>query len=120
MAMETQISELMREDTVDANKILDSLLDPKNIDLKTHICDPVTFALFQSLVDNFEKLAMLEKHTKKQLPITDKLLKDICDDLKNFLVSWNRESRKEITETLKATKQEDAGAKSLFRTIAGM
>lgn len=120
MAMETQISELMREDTIDANKILDNLLSPENIDMKTHICDPVTFSLFQSLVDNFEKLAMLQKSKKKQLPITSKLLEDICSNLKKFLVSWNRESRKEVTETLKAVKEEGAGAKSLFQKIAGM
>lgn len=119
MAMETQISDLMREDTIDQNKILDNLINPENIDMKTDINDPITFAIFESIVRNLEKLLQGLDEGKIQLPITRKLLVTVLDKLKLFLVSWNRKSRSEITETLKANREEGTGAKSFFQKMAG-
>ena len=120
MAMETQLDNLLREDSLDANKILSLLLDPDNIDMKTHVCDPITFAVLESIVNQFEDMVTGLEKQKLKLPITKKMLKDIIVLLKKFLVSWDRQSRIEITETLKAIKEEGTGAKSLFQTIAGL
>lgn len=117
MAFEGQISDLMREDTIDSNKILNDLLDPKNIDMKTDIADPITFAILDVLVDLIEDFFSQTKNVK--LPKTKKLLKDIVKKIKLFMVSWKRQSRIEITETLKANKEVESGAKSLFQKIAG-
>ena len=119
MAFEGQISDLMREDTIDANKILDNLLDPKNIDMKTDINDPITFAILESLVAHFEELLSGFEKKKIDLPITKKLLKDMILYLKKFLISWERKSRIEITETLKANKEQESGAKSFFQKLSG-
>ena len=119
MAFEGQISDLIREDTIDSNKILSDLLDPKNLDMKTDIRDPITFSILESLVSEIEELLSGVNEKKLQLPITKKLLKNMLVYLKKFLVSWERKSRIEITETLKATKEQESGAKSLFQKIAG-
>lgn len=118
MALETKLEELIREDDLDANKILHELLSKEGIDLKTHITDPVTFAMLEAVVMNLEELFSVAKKCK--LPLTKKILKDMIDQLKKFLVSWNRLSRKEITETLQKTKEEDSGTRSLFQKLAGI
>ena len=126
MAMETQISELMREDFINSNKILSDLLDPKNINMKTDIRDPITFSLLEAIVNQLEDMllrinSVFEKtKIRIKLPITKKMLKDLIKNLKQFLVSWDRQSRTEITETLKSTHEEGSGAKSLFQKMADL
>lgn len=120
MAMETMISDLMRTDNIDANKILSELLNPENINMKTDIRDPITFAILESVVEELEYMLTGIDQNKIKLPITKRNLKRIIKRLKEYLVSWNRAGRIEITETLKATKEEGTGAKSLFQRIAGL
>lgn len=117
MAFETTLGELMRQDTIDANKILSELLSEKNIDMKTHILTPIEFAILESTVNNLESMLF---ETKGKLPITTKLLRDIIRQLKKFMVSWQRLSRKEITETLQAAKQQEVAQRSLFGRLTGM
>lgn len=120
MALETQIGDLFKEETIDANKILDSLLDPKDIDMKTHIISPVTFAILESVVMNIENLLTQINQQKLKLPLTKKLLNDIIKKLKMFFVSWERQSRKEVTETLKSLRQEGTAERSLYQKLLGL
>lgn len=124
MAMETQISELMKEDTMNTTKILSDLLNPKHINMKTDITDPITFSLLEAIVNQLEDMLNgIKDNTKKQklkLSITKKMLKKMIKCLKEFLVSWDRKSRTEITETLKSTREEGSGARSLFQKMADL
>lgn len=120
MAFETVLSDLQKEETIDANKILESLLNPKNIDMKTHIMSPVTFAILESVVNNLENLLTEVNQQKLKLPITKKVLKDLIEKLKTFLVSWNRLSREEITKTLQSLRQEGMQDRSLYQKLLGM
>ena len=120
MAFETVLSDLQKEETIDANKILESLLNPKNIDMKTHIISPVTFAILESIVKNLENLLTQTGKQKIKLPLTTKLLKDMIKQLKMFMVSWNRLSRDEVTKTLQSLRQEGMQDRSLYQKLLGM
>lgn len=120
MAFETVLSGLQKEETIDANKILDSLLNPKNIDMKTHIISPITFAILESVVSNLENLLTETGKQKIQLPLTKKLLKDMTMKFKLFMVSWNRLSREEITKTLQSLRTEGMQDRSLYQKLLGM
>ena len=120
MAFETTLGELQKEDTIDANKILESLLNPKNIDMKTHIVSPITFAILESVVNNLENLLTEVNQQKLKLPMTKKVLRDLIKQLKLFLVSWNRLSREEITKTLQSLRQEGMQERSLYQRLIGM
>jgi len=120
MAFETVLEDLQRQEMVDANKILESLLSPKNIDMKTHIISPVTFAILESIVTNLENLLTEIGKQKIKLPLTKKILNDLILKLKLFLVSWNRLSREEITKTLQSLRQEGMQDRSLYQRLLGM
>ena len=120
MAFETVLSDLQKEETIDANKILDSLINPKNIDMKTHIISPITFAILESIVSNLENLLTETGKQKIKLPLTKKLLKDMTMKFKLFMVSWNRLSREEITKTLQSIRQEGMQDRSLYQKLLGM
>ena len=119
MAFENILGELKIQEDTSANKILDSLLNPKNIDMKTHIISPITFAIMEGIINNIEGL-LTDMHKQKiRLPMTTKLLKDIVKKLKQFMVSWNRLSREEITTTLQSIRQEGATERSFFQKMLG-
>lgn len=119
MAFENVLGELQIQEDTSANKILDSLLNPKNIDMKTHIISPITFAIMEGIINNIEGL-LTDMHKQKiKLPMTTKLLKDIVKKLKQFMVSWNRLSREEITATLQSIRQEGATERSFFQKMLG-
>lgn len=120
MAFETVLSDLQKEETIDANKILESLLNPKNIDMKTHITSPVTFAILESIVKNLENLLTETGKQKIKLPLTKALLKDMVIKLKMFLVSWNRLSREEVTKTLQSLRSEGVQDRSLYQKLLGL
>ena len=120
MAFETVLSDLQKDETIDANKILESLLNPKNIDMKTHIISPITFAILESVVKNLENLLTQTGKQKIKLPLTTKLLKDMIKQLKMFMVSWNRLSRDEITKTLQSLRQEGMQDRSFYQKLLGM
>ena len=120
MAFETVLSDLQKEETIDANKILDSLINPKNIDMKTHIISPITFAILESIISNLENLLTEVGKQKIKLPLTKKLLKDMTMKFKLFMVSWNRLSREEITKTLQSIRQEGMQDRSLYQKLLGM
>lgn len=119
MAFENILGELQIQEDTTANKILESLLNPKNIDMKTHIVSPITFAIMEGIINNVEGLLSALDEQKIRLPMTKKLLKDIIIKLKQFMVSWNRMSRDEITKTLQSIRQEGATERSFFQKMLG-
>lgn len=120
MAFESVLGELQKEENIDATKILDNLLNPKNIDMKTHIISPVTFAVLEATIKGLENLLSETKKQKVKLPITKRLLRDMVKQLKMFLVSWNRESRKEVTRTLQSLRQEGTQDRSFYQKLLGL
>lgn len=120
MAFDIALQDLKKEDNMDANKILNSLLDPKNIDMKTHIMSPINFAILESVIKNLEGLLTEVGQQKLALPMTKKVLKDMVTQLKKFLVSWNRLSREEITKTLQSLRQEGMQERSLYQKLLGL
>ena len=117
MALDRAFGDFLGEEGVGAGKILSDLLNDKNIDTKTHIVSPVTFAILESVVDYLSEVQIFAK--KKGLKETSKFLDNFIFKLKKFLVSWQRLSRKEITETL-ARVTEQQTAKSLTSRLLGM
>jgi len=120
MALERELEDMLKSDNIDANKILDSLLNPKNIDMKTHIVSPITFAVLEGICDNLDILISSISTKKMSLPRTTRLLKTLRIKIKMFLVSWNRLSREEITKTLQSTRQEGVGERSLYQKLLGL
>ena len=120
MALETELGELFKEETIDTRKILSDLLNPKNIDMKTHIVSPLTFAILEGIINNIEELLSEIGKQKVKLPLTKKLLKKIIRQLKLFLVSWNRLSREEVTKTLQSIRTEGTEGKSLYQKLLGI
>jgi len=117
MAFENVLGELQIQEDTSANKILDSLLNPKNIDMKTHIISPITFAIMEGIINNIEGL--LSSIKKLKLPMYKKVLREVVKKLKQFMVSWNRMSRDEITKTLQSIRQEGATERSFFQKMLG-
>ena len=120
MAFEQVLGDLQKEESADANKILESLLSSKNIDMKTHIINPVTFAILEGIIVTVEDLLTEINQQKLKLPLTKKLLKTVLFQIKKFMVSWNRQGRKEITETLQSIRQEGATERSFFQKMTGL
>ena len=120
MAFEQVLGDLQSEEISDANKILESLLDAKNIDMKTHVLNPVTFAILEGVIVTVEDLLTEVGQLKKlSLPLTKKLLKTVLFQIKKFMVSWNRLSRDEVTKTLQSIRQEGATERSFFQKMIG-
>jgi len=122
MAIEQSLGDLINEnETANVLSILESLLNPENIDMKTHIISPVSFAVFEAIISDFDLLVCdIDKNCVYRLTMTKSLLETTRDKLKMFLISWNRESRKEITETLKSIREEGSGERSFFQRILGI
>ena len=118
MAFESTLEPLFKEEILDTAKILNQMLNPKNINMKTHIQAPVTFAILGSFIKNFQQL--LSGVKKSKYPLTYRILNDFIKELKEYLVSWNRLDRTEIKEILQATKAEESGARSIFQKLAGL
>lgn len=120
MAFESVLGDLKKSDDVDAVQILNSLLNPKNIDMKTHIISPIAFAIFEAILKDIENLLTeIGKDKKLKLPRTVKLLKNLDNQIKMFMVSWNRQSRNEITSTLQSIREEGATDRSFFQKLTG-
>ena len=117
MSFESDFGELMRVENIDNAKILQMLIDPKNIDMKTHILDPITFASLEAFIENLEDMLFVIKSSKNKLPKSKKILKLFIKKLKMFLVSWERQSRAEVVETLKSNRVDGTGERSLFQKL---
>jgi len=117
MSFESDFGELMKVENIDNAKILQMLIDPKNIDMKTHILDPITFASLEAFIENLEDMLFVIKSSKNKLPKSKKILKLFIKKLKMFLVSWERQSRTEVVETLKSNRVDGTGERSLFQKL---
>lgn len=119
MAFELSLEDLEKKQQIDSSKILNDLLNPENINMKTHIISPITFSILESIILNVEDLLTEIGEKKLDLPLTRQLLKDLKERLKEFLVSWNRQSRLEVTEVLKSVGQEGSGERTFFQKLLG-
>jgi len=88
--------------------------------MKTHIISPIAFAIFEAIQKDIENLLTeIGKDKKLKLPRTVKLLKNLDTQIKLFMVSWNRQSRNEITQTLQSIREEGATDRSFFQKLTG-
>ena len=72
-------------------EILNNLLDKDNLELKTHIFKPkqlATLKVFGEMMSSYK------------YPKSAKIIKDFLDIYLTYMVSFNRESRKEIIKAL--------------------
>ena len=119
MAFEVDLEELQKQETIDANKILNEYFNPKNINLKTEINAPVEFTMLDVIRINFNPLISFGEKTKN-FKGCKKTLKDFLDLYKEYMVSHARKSRLEVGDVLKAMKQQETGARSLLDKLTGM
>lgn len=122
MAFDVALGELQVNtgSMLDANKILDNLINPKNIDLKTHIQNPILWSIFESIVDNIDALLKKVGQVKLRLPKFKKMLKSLKTKIKRFMISWNRMSRLEITDTLKSIRNEEKASRTFAERLLGL
>ena len=120
MALETRLGELFKEETIDGMKILDSLLSPKNIDMKTDIVSPFKFAVLEAVVTTAKYCLAEIKKAQLILPMFEKFLKKLIHQIKVLMVSHVRKSRDEITRTSQSLRQEGTTERSFFQKMLGM
>lgn len=95
---------LPEEEETGQFKILNELLNDKNIDMITEIMSPVDFALFDSIIEELEDVAFTA--TTQKLENTAKFLKTFSTKIKKFMVSYKRQSRSETYNTLADARRE--------------
>ena len=128
VAFEVDLEELQKEETINADKILNEYFNPKNIGLKTEINAPSEFTILEVIAKNFNDLInfgatktkkgkIIYKHKFKKIP---KTLQNWIDNFKVNMISYNRKSRLEVADVLKAMKQQEQGARSLMDKLTGM
>jgi len=128
VAFEVDLEELQREETINADKILNEYFNPKNIGLKTEINAPSEFTTLEIIAKHFNDLInfsatktkngkIIYKHKFKEVP---KTIQDWIDNFKVNMISYNRKSRLEVADVLKAMKQQEVGARSLLDKLTGM
>lgn len=120
MSFEQSLLNLVQnQDILDNAKILSELQNPKNINMKTHIVSPVEFALLDALI-SFLKNSIEILKKKRQLKKFVKFLEDFVKALKELLVSWNRQSRKEITETISGQINKQNVSRTAIERLIGV
>jgi len=128
MAFEGDLEELQKEETINADKILNEYFNPKNIGLKTEINAPSEFTTLEVIAIYFNDLInfgvtktkrgkIKYKHKFKKVP---KTLQNWIDKFKVNMVSHNRKSRLEVADVLKAIKQRESGERSILDKLTGM
>jgi len=128
MAFEVDLEELQKEETINADKILNEYFNPKNIGLKTEINAPSEFTTLEVIAQHFNDLINFGatktkrgkpkyKHNFKNVPKTLQLWIDM---FKVNMVSHNRKSRLEVADVLKAMKQQENNERSLVQKLTGM
>lgn len=117
MALDNVFTDLMRGEDITTEKILSELLNDKNINLKTHIITPIELSILEGYIEYLEELQIFAK--KHGLKKTARFLNTFLKRFKQFMVSWQRLSRKEITETLAGIREQQT-AKSLTSRLLGM
>lgn len=119
MAYEVDLEELQKEETIDANKILNEYFNPKNINLKTEINAPTEFTVLNIIAKNFNEFINFGDG-KKNFKRTKRSLNDFLELFKQYMVSHNRKSRGEVADVLKAMKDQQNQARGLIDKLTGM
>ena len=128
MAFEVDLEELQKEETINADKILNEYFNPKNIGLKTEINAPSEFTTLEVISKNFNDLinfnVTITKRGRKKYKHN---LKGVADVLQNWIelfkvnmVSHNRKSREEVSRVLIAMKQQQNTERGLLQKLTGM
>lgn len=128
LAFEVDLEELQKEETINADKILNEYFNPKNIGLKTEINSPSEFTTLEVIAKNFNDLInfniIITKGGRKKYKHN---LKGVADVLQNWIdlfkvnmVSHNRKSRDEVSRVLIAMKQQQNTERSLLQKLTGM
>lgn len=127
MAFEVDLEELQKEETIDANKILNEYFTPQNIGLKTEINSPAEFTTLEVIAKNFNDLINFNvavskgrKRYKHDLKDVAKILQNWIDLLKVNMISHKRKSREEVARILMAMKQQEQTARSWLEKLTGM
>lgn len=128
MAFEVDLEELQKEEMVNADKILNKYFSPENVELKTEINAPSAFTTLENITEHFNELINFGSIRTKQgefkfkhdFKDVKKVLKDWIDTHKINMVTYNRKSRNEVAEVLKALKQQEINARSWSEKLTGM
>ncbi|MGB5911849.1 MAG: hypothetical protein WBH31_11700 [Promethearchaeia archaeon] len=86
-------------DDLSLQKILNSLLNAKeNLELKTHIHEPLDLAKLYFLADYLDVRfpTQIDKKTEERFSLSGKAIKSFITIYLKYMVSWKRESRREI------------------------
>lgn len=89
-------------------EILNALLDSKDLDLKTHINRPKELSLVKTIAIFFESLELIESGL---------LLQTWIEILNTYMVSFRRESRKEIIRAIANVEKSIEGAEKLTTNL---
>jgi len=128
LAFEVDLEELQKEETINADKILNEYFNPKNIGLKTEINAPSEFTTLEVIAKNFNDLINFNiEVTKRGRRKYKHNLKGVADVLQNWIdmfkinmISHNRKSREEVSRVLIAMKQQQNTERSLLQKLTGM
>lgn len=130
MAYEIDLEELQKEQTIDANRILNEYFSPENISLKTEINAPSEFTTLEVISDKktFNYLInygakksksgkIFYKHKFVKVP---ELLQSWIDKYKVNMVTYGRKSRLEVAKVLMAMKEQEKESRGLLQKLTGM
>jgi len=103
-------------DDLSLQKILNSLLNAKeNLELKTHILAPLDLAKLFFLADYLDVRfpTQYDEKTNKNYSLSGKAIKSFITIYLKYMVSWNRESRREIIRAVSSMFHSDIDRLSL-------
>ena len=102
---------------VTSNQIIKGLLTEDDLDVKTEIWNPLAAATIGVLATNIDKV-LQQKVTAKDIK---DLIGDWHHDFKKYMVSYKRQSRKEVVQAVTNVKQDESAefAKSLLDRALG-
>lgn len=120
MAFEVDLEELQREDTLNAEKILNEFFSNKNINVKTQIDAPAEFTTLDVIAQNFNSFINIDKKKKHTFKKTPKTLKNWMELFKEYMISNGRASRHEVADVLKAMKQQERESRGILQRLTGI
>lgn len=108
---------LPEEEEIGNVKILNDLLNEKDIDMKTEILSPIEFALLDAIIEQLKETSFT--CMKNGLESTSKFLNTFSLKIKKFMVSYKRQSRTETYSTLAEARREKS-ARSWSQKLLGI
>lgn len=119
MAFEVDLEDLQKEESIDANRILNEYFNGKNINLKTQIDAPTEFTTLDTIIKNFNRLISFGE-SKRRFKETPKTLNLWIKLFKEYMVSNKRASRLEVAKVLIAMKEQEQSSRSILQRLTGM